>query len=357
MPEGRFSEYSAQEQAAKAREWLTTRGLPMTAQNLNRAMAALHTGQDTPSASDTSERVNRNIDRTERRTATRGGSASSRGDANPGDGNREVAGGNNIVNSTAAGNNPPAQRSTVSDPPENPGPARAFSSPAAQAAAEAVDPDAQAAAAARLQAAGSGQATSLGDEMTAAIMGLGIPMLAGRGIAAAAPRVALSMARPGRAQIADEPVQAAGNAGWSPSGRVMDVPTSAGPALPAPSGGGMLPGGGASGAPPMLPGGGPTPMLPGPAGMAVLPPPAAAPAPSRDLLMQFATRPGYSTQMPRSTGPRRGQQPTGDSAPSAQPGTTPQRQLPFSWRRENKPATLREQLARNRAQSVPPSQR
>lgn len=404
MPEGRFNEYSAQEQTAKAREWLTTRGLPMTAQNLNRAMAALHTGQDTPSAADTTERVNRNIDRTERRPAqSRSGTAGNR----TGDGNRAVAGGSNIVNATPTGTNPPAQATDAAaptvaattapaavasndpfsevmsrpdDPPENGGPAMA--GPRAMRNAEvpmtspprrvenrgtvngAVPIDMYDPAGGMFAGNIPRQADESGVDPIGLAIALGIPLAGGLAMGARAGAAAqdsaamlrnFRMARgnnPGATQFGPPAPPQFGPP--FPTGGVPG-PTQFGPPMPAAA----VPRGGYSGrsttsgpgaAPPgaTSSGGGFNPPNPGrsnpmeavssggagwPASPG--PPPAVAPVIPRS----WAGTP--NTQMPRAAnGPRRGQQPTPDNAPTPQPNT--------SNVRRNPTRSLRDQLARNR---------
>jgi hypothetical protein len=61
MPQGRFNEYSPQEQMAMAREYLAERGLPMNTRNLNDAMYALMRGDDAPASNATQDAVTRSM--------------------------------------------------------------------------------------------------------------------------------------------------------------------------------------------------------------------------------------------------------------------------------------------------------
>ena len=324
MPQGAFNEYSPQEQVAAARGWLQQRGLPMSSDNLNRAMMALSTGTDTGAA----ERMESAVTRTmaPRRAV---------GTATPAAVEQPVGG------DMPPPGMPPEPANTTPQQPMTrgaqvqagimPGGRRGGTINGAQRIDEA-NPEAG-----MFAGAPPRQADETGVDQVGLAIALGLPLAAALGGGAMAGRGAASATRGttvGR-PAAQEGAEYMGRMPISPTGRVMDVPPTA---IAGPAQRGMISGPGA--APPAISGGGPggSPMIGGGGGAQALPPAAQAariPSPR-----QSAARSNEALR----TGPRRGQQGTSPAQNTTRnPG-------PRAGEDRPRPDGLRQRLMQRRAQ-------
>lgn len=359
---GSFVEMSAAEQASAARQYLASKGLPVTTANLNRAMSALISGSEMPAES-TADRVDRSIARTQRRpTQPRANAAQPPAQQQASAQNTppaEVVGGGDAMPGEEVYRTPQneprtrgaqvAAANTTSNPnAAMPGGRRGGTINGATVIDE-NDPTAG-----MFEGQPPRQADETGVDPVMLAMALGIPIAGAGAMAAMAPRIAGAVAPSAAPNVAMQQYQRQrlldllrtnpprGGAAPSPG-----VPISPAPNAPV----AMPPNAGVGGQGslltnparpiPMSAPQGPQIGLPPGQSMVAGPPPPMAANPAQEALAAargMAGRP--ATSFPRQTGPARGQQALPDNAPVRQPNVQNTRRNPH--------VNLQTQQARNR---------